>query len=413
MSDNFEMQQAAQELAQAFAEYKDSNDTRLSSLERKGSVDVVVSDKLRRLDTDMTRLQDTVTQLRTAQLRPASGVALSGVTLGEPASQHKQAFLRYLSKGNDSELQDWQTKDMSVGSDPDGGYLLPQDMAQQIVTRQFDTTPMRQIANIMTINSDAVEMLRDIDEPEAQWLNEVDTRADTNSPQLGRIRITAHELHAQPRATQKLLDDSSINVEEWITAKIAERFARRENEAFVKGDGVAQPRGFTSYATAATADASRAWGVLEHVNTGSNGAFDTGTGKNGAEKLIELMFKLKAGYLPKATWLMPRALVQEIRSFKEASSNAYIWQPGLNAGQPATLLGFPLILAEDMPAKASGSLSVAFGNFAEGYTIVDRLGLRMLRDPYTAAPFVKFRASKRVGGDVTNFDAIKLLRFSA
>ncbi|MBI1274199.1 MAG: phage major capsid protein [Alphaproteobacteria bacterium] len=406
MIDMNDVQTAAETLGRAFEEYKDTNDRRLSALESKGSTDVLYDDKLRRLDGTITTLQTDISQMKTAMRRPAGATALPQP---REESEYKQAFLRYVTKGHDQDLAALQSK-ASVLTDPEGGYSVPAELSERIVTRQFDTTPMRQLATVMSVSSDAVEMLRDTNEAEASWVSELATRSDTDQGSIGRIRIPVFELHAQPRATQKLLDDAVINIEEWMIGKVADRFARRENAAFVTGDGVTQPRGFTSYTTAATGDATRSWGVLEHVNTTADGAFPA---SNPADKLIELMHKLKAGYQPKAAWLMPRAVSEAIRKFKENTTSAYIWQPGLQAGQPATLLGFPIHLAEDMPTLAAGSLSLAFGNFGDGYTIVDRIGVRILRDPYTAAPFVKFRCSKRVGGDVTNFEAIKLLRFSA
>ncbi|NDG04812.1 MAG: phage major capsid protein, partial [Alphaproteobacteria bacterium] len=264
------------------------------------------------------------------------------------------------------------------------------------------------LATIMSITSEAVEILRDTNEAEASWVGEAATRSDTAQGDVGRTRIAVHELHAQPKATQKLLDDAVMNVEDWLINKVVNRFARREADAFINGDGLSQPRGMCSYTTAATGDETRAWGVLEHVATGVNGDFAT---TSPADALIILMHKLKAGYLNNAAWMMPRSVAEKIRRMKESTTSNYLWQPGLQAGQPATLLGFPIYLAEEMPVLGTGSLSLAFGNFAEGYTIVDRIGLRILRDPFTAAPFVKFRCSKRVGGDVTNFEAIKLLRF--
>lgn len=405
MSDLLEIKSAVGELATAFEAFKDANDQRLDMLEKKKS-DVVVEEKVDRISREVTRLQDHVSGFKAALRRPAS--AKEGA-FDRGASEHKDAFLRYVVKGMDADLAALESKAMSVVSDPDGGYLVPGEISERIVTKQFDTTPMRQIANVMTVNSDSLEILRDTDDAEAQWVGELDTRGDTEPGQFGRIRINVHELHAQPKATQKLLDDATLNIEEWITAKIAARFSRRENAAFVSGDGVTQPRGFATYPVAATSDATRAWGTFEYVATGANGGFSS---TNPADAIIALLYKMKAGYLPKASWIMPRAVSESVRKFKENTSDAYIWQPGLQAGQPATLLGYPVVLGEDMPAVASGSLSLAFGNFSEGYTIVDRMGQRILRDPYTAAPFVKFRCTKRVGGDVTNFEAIKFLKFA-
>lgn len=405
MTDLMEIKAATHELAHAFEVFKDANDNRLAELERKTSADVVLEEKVNRINTDISRLQDTLAGMKTAMKRPGTEKCLAPQT-----SEHKQAFLRYMTKGIENDLHSLETKAMSVISDPDGGYAVPTELSDRIVTRQYDTTPMRQMATVMTVNSDALEMLRDTDDATAQWLAELDARADTDPGQFGRVRISTFELHAQPKATQKLLDDANINIEEWIINKIAGRFARRENNAFINGDGVTMPRGFATYPVAATADDSRSWGTFEYVASGASGAF---AASNPGDALISLMLKLRTGYLPKASWIMPRAVAEAIRKFKESTTNAYIWQPGLQAGAPATLLGYPVVLGEDMPAMASGSLSVAFGNFAEGYTIVDRVGLRILRDPYTAAPFVKFRCNKRVGGDVTNFEAIKFLKFSA
>ncbi len=406
MSDLLEIKAATAELAHAFETFKDANDQRLNEIEKKNTNDVVLEEKVNRINSEISKLQDNLSGLKTALARPGSAAQAS---FGAGDSQHKQAFMRYVTKGAEAELHAIQAKGMSVISDPDGGFMVPSELSERIITRQFDTTPMRQLATVMTVNAEAIEMLRDTNEADALWLNELDTRSDSEAGQLGRVRISVFELYAQPKATQKLLDDAGLNVEEWLTAKIAGRFARKENAAFVNGDGVTQPRGFTTYTTAATADDSRAWGTLEHYGTGSAGAF---AASNPGDALIALMHRLRAGYLPKAAWIMPRAVAELIRKFKESTTNAYIWQPGLAAGAPSTLLGFPVYLGEDMPALSSGSLSVAFGNFAEGYTIVDRVGLRILRDPYTAVPFVKFSCSKRVGGDVTNFEAIKLLKFA-
>ncbi|MBI3419263.1 MAG: phage major capsid protein [Proteobacteria bacterium] len=405
MTDFVEMKGATEELARAFESFKESNDTRLISLERKRG-DVLLEERVDRIGADVTRLQDMVSGFKTALRRPASS---KEAFTGLPDSEHKQAFMRYLTKGVEGDLSAVESKAMSVVSDPDGGYLVPGEISERIITRQFDTTPMRQLATVMQVTSDAVEMLRDTNDADAQWLGELDTRSDTDPGQFGRLRISVFELHAQPKATQKLLDDANLNVEEWLTNKIASRFSRKENAAFVGGDGVTQPRGFATYPVAATADDSRSWGTFEYVASGASGAFAS---SNPSDAIIDLMHKLRAGYLPKAAWLMPRAVADSIRKFKENTTNAYIWQPGLQAGQPASLLGFPVYLGEDMPTVAANSLSLAFGNFGEGYTIVDRIGLRILRDPFTAAPFVKFRCSKRVGGDVTNFEAIKFLKFA-
>jgi HK97 family phage major capsid protein len=407
MIDMNEVHDASETLARAFEEYKSANDLRLTEIERRGSADVLVDEKLSRMDRVIDKLQNDVTSVKTALRRPGKG-GESRVQI-EGDGEYKAAFLRYVAKGVEHDLSSMATKDMSVIGDPQGGYSAPAEMADRIITRQFDTTPMRQLATVMNISSEAVEMLRDTNEPDAQWVSELGTRTDTDQGNIGRIRIPVHELYAQPKATQKLLDDSMLNIEEWLINRVAGKFSRKENTAFVTGDGIGQPRGFLSYSTAATGDSSRSWGVIEHVATGSDGAFAS---SSSADVLIDLMHKLRVGYLPEATWLMSRSVADAVRKFKDSSSELYVWQPGLQAGTPSTLLGHPVLLAEDMPSIASGSYSIAFGNFKEAYTIVDRIGVRVLRDPYTAAPFIKFRCNKRVGGDVVNFEAVKLLKFA-
>ncbi|MDD3029971.1 MAG: phage major capsid protein [Alphaproteobacteria bacterium] len=406
MIDMEDVRSATDTLARAFEEYKSVNDRRLADIERRGGADALDDEQLSRMDRTINALQDDVTGLKASMQRPPKAGAVPAAD-----SAHKQAFLTYVTKGFDAGLAPFEnTKALEVINSAEGGYMVPQELSERIVTRQFDTTPMRKIATVMTVSTDAVEMLRDTAEPVAQWVSEIESRTDTADNGIARIRIPVHELYAQPKATQKLLDDAFINVEEWLIAKVAAKFSRAENSAFVTGDGIGMPRGFTSYSAATDDDASRAWGTLQYVATGASAGFAS---SNPADCLFDLMHTLKVGYHPDAAWVMPRAVADRIRKFKENTSQAYIWQPGLQQGQPATLLGFPVVLGEDMPAVADGSFSVAFGNFKEGYTIVDRIGMRILRDPYTDAPFVKFRCTKRTGGDVVNFDAIKLLSFSA
>ena len=402
-----EVRSATETLARAFEEYKSVNDMRLGDIERRGSADVLLDEKLSRMDASINRVQDDLSNVKTAMRRPGKG---SFEAKAEGNSAYKQAFMSYITKGNESDLSRLDTKALEVINNAEGGFIVPPEMSSRIVSRQFDTTPMRQLATVMNISSDAVEMLRDTAEPAAAWISELGVPADTNDGGIGRVRIPVHELYAQPKATQKLLDDAIVNVEEWLTNKIADKFARAENNAFIVGDGIGMPRGFTTYTANTTDDATRAWGALQYVPTGVNGAFAS---SNAADCLFDLVHKLRVGYHPKASFIMPRAVADMIRKFKENTTQAYIWQPGLQQGVPSTLLGFPITLGEDMPAVATGSYSLAFGNFEEGYTIVDRQGLRILRDPYTGAPFIKFRCTKRTGGDVVNFEAIKLLSFSA
>jgi HK97 family phage major capsid protein len=220
------------------------------------------------------------------------------------------------------------------------------------------------------------------------------------------LRIPAREIYANPAITQNLLDDSSIDLGAWIVDKVANRFARMEGAAFVDGDGVAKPRGYLSYPTASTGDSARPWGTLQYVPTGAAAAFAS---SNPGDALIDLVYSLKANFRPNAVWQMNRKTASIVRKFKDGQGN-YLWSESIVAGQPSLLLGHPVDFNEEMPDLGANEFPVAFGDFGSGYTVVDRIGLRVLRDPYTAKPYVHFYTYKRVGGDVNNFEAIKLLK---
>jgi HK97 family phage major capsid protein len=419
---------ATANLAKAFEEFTTSNDARLKEVEKKGSADVLSEEKVNRINTDLTKLQDAVTslgkkseKLETIAMRPplAGGTDGSKSQLTEAEQKYNSAYVHWArtGEGSKSELMELEKKameskatPMTVVSDPAGGYLVTPEMSDRIVARQFETSPFRQYATVQTISSDALELLRETGDFGAEFVGEEETRSDTDNGTFGHIRIEAKELHAQPKVSQKLLDDASINVEQYLSTKIAERFSRKENDSFANGSGVKTPRGFCTYPTAATADANRADLTFEHILSGASGAF---TATTPGDKIISLIYAMKAVYLPQAAWFARRAVYEAVRKFKESTTNAYIWQPGLQAGQPALLGGYPVVHAEDMPALAADSLSMAFANLKESYTIVDRIGIRTLRDPFTAAPYVKFRTTKRVGGEVTNFEAIKFIKFNS
>ena len=297
-----------------------------------------------------------------------------------------------------------------MSDDTTGGYLVPQAVVGPIVERIFDSSPVRQVARVQSITGNAIEGVVDYGQLSVSWLDEVTASSDPTTPSLKKYRIEVNNQRSSPRISPVLLEDAAVDIEMWIGDKIARDFALSENTAFVTGSGVAQPRGFTTYTTAATADSSRTWGQLEHVVTGTSAGF--GTNANGVDKLTDLVYKVKAGYRANAVFMMSKATLATARQLKTSDGN-YIWQPNAQAGTPATLLGYAVVEAEDMPAIAASSLSIAFGDFRAGYMIVDRVGLSVLRDPYSNNPYVTFHAVRRVGGGVVDFDAIKFLKFSA
>ena len=354
--------------------------------------------------TAIERLNKTVAELEKRANRPPGYLFGSHDPERDASDAQRKAFRDYLTKGILSD----EVKALSVGTDPDGGFSVVTELARTITKKIYDLSPIRQIARVEPIRADAFEELIDKDEAAAAWVSETQSRGATNTPQLGKLRVPAFEIYANPQATQSILEDSSLDIENWLADKVAGKFARSEGAAFVTGTGTGQPRGFTTYPTAATADASRPWGTIEHVVTGANGAF---AASNPSDALLSLVYALRAPYIAGARWVMSRSTAGTIRKFKDGQG-LYIWQQSLQAGQPDMLLGFPVSYSEDMPSLATNSLSVAFGNFQKGYVIADRVVMTILRDPYSNKPYVGFYTRKRVGGDMANFEAIKLLKFS-
>tara|TARA_R110000868_G_scaffold378674_2_gene644244 strand:+ start:2084 stop:3367 length:1284 start_codon:yes stop_codon:yes gene_type:complete len=348
-------------------------------------------------------------------------------------ANYKDEFAKYLKKGiaPSNEMQEYivnesitknfvglskedrmlQTKSLVSGINPEGGYFVRPDFSNQVVTRVFETSPLRQYCNVITTNSDVVEML--IDDNQATlggWVGETSDRNDTNTPEIGQLRIAIHELFAQPLATQKMLDDAGFNVESWLNNKVADKFSRDENTTFVLGDGSQKPRGFTTYRDYTQLEKDDAYGAygrkaIERVKSGVNGDI---TG----DSLKKLQNSLKEEYQPKAVWGTKRKEFEKIITLKDAQGRYIFDTRFLQESRTLSLLGKDVVFMNDMPGSATDSLSMVYADFSRGYTIVDRLGIRILRDPYTAKPYIKYYATKRVGGDVSNFEAIKLLQLS-
>ncbi|HVV94833.1 MAG TPA: phage major capsid protein [Hyphomicrobiales bacterium] len=300
---------------------------------------------------------------------------------------------------------------MTVGSDPDGGYTVAPAISQSMTKRLFDSSPMRQIVRVETIGAgDAFEELVDHSDVGATWVGEQTARPTTDGPQFGKLRVEVREIYANIPISQRLLDDTSYDLGAYVEGKAADKFARTEGGAFVSGTGVIKPRGFLDYPTTSDADGARPWGTIQYVATGTSGGFGSGT--TGSDKLRDLMWSLRAPYRQGARWLMSSNTANLIDKLKDGQGN-YIWRTGQTAGAPNELLGFEVAFCEDMPAVADGAFAVAFGNWQLGYLAVDKPGVRWLRDPYSSKPNVLLYAYRRTGGDVANFEAIKLLKFSA
>ncbi|MGE0776459.1 MAG: phage major capsid protein [Sphingomonadaceae bacterium] len=326
------------------------------------------------------------------------------------ATTEMKAIGNFVRSGAADWSQDAELKAMSVGSDPDGGYLVTPYLSQSMTTRLRDMSPMRQLARVETMTTgDAFEEPDDRDEVGASWVGETESRSDTDTPQLGMIRIPLDEIFAQPKATQRLLDDTNRDLGAWLESKLTDKFGRSEGEAFVTGNGIKKPRGLLSYTATTEADTVRAAGKLQYVPTGAASAFPTSAP---GDVLKTLMWTLRTPYRTGAVWTMNSNTASVVDKFKNGSGD-YIWRDGMLAGSPPSLLGYPVYLDEEMPDIGAGEFPIAFGNFKLGYIIVDRPGIKLLRDPYTDKPHVKFYGYRRVGGGLANDDAIKLLKVAA
>lgn len=333
----------------------------------------------------------------------------------EQYDEIKRGFAAYIRRGKDAIPPEFHAS-MSVSSDPEGGYWAPTEFSQNVIKRVFDTSDMRRIADVQMIGAGEIEYPKDTNDLSGGgWVGEQEERGETNVGDVGLHKIIVHEHFEMPVVTQKLLDDSAIDIDTWLTSKIGDKMGRRENTAFVSGNGVAKPKGFLFYkdTSVTTDDAERDWGVLQYVPSGAAGGFPKISGSNAddAGALYDLIAKLKPIYRRNARWAMNRQTAAVCRKLRD-NEGRFLWQDSLQEGQPSLLCGYAVEEFEDVPDIASDSFSIAFGDFKAGYRIVDRFGIRLLRDALTTKGKVKFYATKRTGGDVVDFDAIKLMKFA-
>ncbi|MGN6277218.1 MAG: phage major capsid protein [Sphingomonas sp.] len=338
--------------------------------------------------------------------------SFEGVTMAGPVTRpvlegawaaSGAAFEGFLRSGASVEM-----KAFTGVSGDSGGYAVPQEIDAVIDATLKSISPIRGIANVVKVGSSGYRKLVTTGGTPSGWAGETDARDATDTPVFSEIAPAMGELYANPSASQAMLDDAMFDVEQWLAGEIAGEFAAAEGTAFVKGSGTNQPKGFLSGPTGSAGDTTRSFGTLQYLASGASGDF----GSNPDERLIDLIQTLRPPYRQGAVFVMNSATLARIRKLK-TSDGAFLWQPSLAAGQPATLLGYPVIEAEDMPDIAANSLSIAFGNFKAGYLIAERSETAILRDPYSNKPFVNFYATKRVGGCVSNSEAIKLMKFAA
>ncbi len=350
--------------------------------------------------------EERLTMLDRKHLGAGARPALSAAA--EVEVPHRKAFDAYLRNGDDDAMRGLvlEGKGLNTAVAGEGGYLVDPQTADTIRSVLRSAASIRSVANVVSVEATSFDVLVDHGDLGHGWATETAAVTESATPQIERISIPLHELSAMPKASQRLLDDSAFDIEGWLAGRIADKFARAEAQAFINGDGIDKPRGFLSHDKVAQAD--REWENLGYIATGMAGDFAS---MNASDALVDLVYSLDATYRANATFVMNSKTAGTVRKMKDADGR-FLWADGLAAAEPARLMGYPVLIAEDMPDIAADAFAVAFGDFRAGYTIADRPDLRVLRDPFSAKPHVLFYATKRVGGDVSDFAAIKLLKFA-
>ncbi|MEE2567332.1 phage major capsid protein [Hyphobacterium marinum] len=392
-----ETRAALSEVLCAFEAFKDANDRRLGEIEAKRAADPLLEEKLARIDAALNTAQSRLDRLSLDAGRPGLEAGQAGI------SEAKAAWDGFMRTGQTHKLA--ECKSLSVGTPGDGGYVAPAETQAAIDRLLTEASPIRAIAGVRQTTANVFKKPVSLGGAASGWVAESAERPETDSPGLDLLDFPTAELYAMPAATTALLDDALVDIDLWLAEEVRDVFAAQESAAFVNGNGTNKPKGFLAYTK--TADASAVWGEIGYVATGVDGDF---AASDPADDLIDLIYAPKPGYRANARFVMNRRTVSTVRKFKDSNGD-YIWRPSLTEGGQATLLGYPVTEAEDMPDIGSDSFAIAFGDFGKGYLIVDRQGVQVLRDPYSAKPYVLFYTTKRVGGGVQNFDAIKLMKF--
>ena len=402
MVSSTEVVDAFDDFMQAFEAFKETNDERLSQIEQRVTADVVTEEKMNRINKAVDEQKRHLDNLLLKSQRPALG---GSAFTSASQVEHKSGFEAYVRSGQEQGLRALEGKAMSVGSDPDGGYLVPEELSTEIGKRLAAISPIRSLATVRQVSSAMFKKPFAQTGPAVGWVGETEIRPQTATPTLAELQFPTMELYAMPAATSTLLDDAAIDIDAWLAGEVETAFAEQESAAFVHGDGVNKPQGFLTAPIAE--ETAWSWGNLGYIATGEDGALAAG---DGPDVLVDTIYALKAGYRQNAHFVMNRKTQAELRKLKDADGN-YLWQAPATADATARLMGFPVVEAEDMPDIGSDTTPIAFGDFKRGYLVVDRAGVSVLRDPYSAKPYVLFYTTKRVGGGVQDFDAIKLVKF--
>lgn len=390
-------------------DFRKENDNRLKALEKGRGEDPLQKEKMERLEKSLSDLEAKQAEIKTVIARAGEGGNREDAEK-KTEQRRKEVFAKFLRKGERSltpeehkiytegYAPELKATFLSRGSEVDGGYFVTPEMGSNMEKKVFETSPMRQLCSQISIGTDAYEEPADWDEATIAKSNEVGSRSQTNTPQFKHLRIVAHEMYALGYATQQILEDSSINMESFLTEKFVDKFSRTENDDFLNGDGVNEAKGLLSYASA------DAYGSIERVTS-------TVSASLAGDDLISVQDSLFEPFQANASWLMRRATASAIRKLKDGMGQYLLDMKGDMAnGYQAMLLGAPVYKGADMPALGASADAIAYGDFKKCYLIVDRIGVAILRDPFSAKPYVQFYARKRVGGGVRNYQAVKVLR---
>ncbi|AUX84866.1 phage major capsid protein [Acinetobacter sp. ACNIH2] len=393
-----DIEEVAADLKGAFEEFKKKNDKELDGIKaEKGKL----SEQVDKINEKMSELDNLKTELE-KELKAAKR---PGLAKGKEVDEHKAAFNQFIRKGSDENLAELQQKAVQLAVDEDGGYAAPEELDKNLLEILRKDNVMREECGSILISASGYKKLVNLGGAGSGWVGETDARPETNTPTLKEIIATMGELYAKPKATQQSLDDMFFDVEQWLSSEVVIEFAEQESAAFLLGNGTNKPKGLLAHSLATTSDKNRPFGTLQNFKSGTAGSFT-------ADNLIDLIYGLRKGYRNGAKFMMNGLTQMYVRKFKDDQGN-YLWQPGLQMDQPSTLLGYGIAENEDMPDVAADANAVMFGNFKRTYSVVDRMGTRVLRDPYSAKPYVEFYTTKRVGGLLTDSNATKILTLSA
>jgi HK97 family phage major capsid protein len=395
---SIDVRNAVESVQAAVAAMRAENERRLAEIERNGHTSAETEQKVNRLNDAVTEMQ---AQLDEVQKQAQRKAAAGGQDSDPKKAAHRTAFQAFVRTGDVASLK----AAISVGDDTKGGYAVPETLDLMIEKYERDNAPMRGVCNVMTLSNENYTKLVAQGSAGSGWVGETEARPETGTPTLAELKPYFGEIYAKPKATQRSLDDLAINVEAWLGEEVGLEFAQKENDAYLMGNGVKKPKGILAYTLSTDVDGTRAFGSIQKINSGSAGAFV-------ADKIIDLVHSLHRNYRQGAQFMLSNLSLAAIRKLKDGQDN-YLWQPDYSQGPSGTLLGYTVVENDAMPDPAADANALLFGNFQRAYTIYDVRDVRVIRDEYSAKPYIEFYTTKRVGGMLVQDRAVKVLTLSA